>query len=544
MSVRASQRALSKEERVQEILRCGKDPVYFINTYVKIQHPVRGRIPFETYDFQDDVVRKILTNRFNIVLKSRQLGLSTIAAAYAVWYAIFHKDKSILVVATKLATAMNFIKKVKVAIAGIPSWLLLPQFEASKTAVTFTNGSQIVAIPTSEDAGRSEALSLLIVDEAAFIRNFEDIWTGLYPTISTGGRALVLSTPNGVGGMYYKLWTDAQAGQNEFNTIDLPWYVHPEHDQAWFDKETRNLTPRKVAQEFLCDFISSGDTFLESQTLAWVKENVKDPVEKAGFDKNVWIWKKPDPLHQYVLSADVARGDGADFSAFHVIDHETCDVVAEYMGKLPPEKLALLIDEFGRQYNNALVVPENNTFGYFTCTVLRDQYSYPRLWNKHHRGDPMHCYTNTSPDVLPGFSTQGNTRPLILTKLEELIRNKSLKIYSKRAADQFQSFVWNNGKPMAQRDSHDDLIMSVAIGAWFVDGNNAVSNAAVATTEAMLRATGKMGRPERDLAGAIQQIQPLVDPNIKGLNPMTVHRPKDPSMIRHADTSDFSWLLR
>lgn len=543
MARRASRRALSKEERVQEILKCGRDPVYFINTYVKIQHPIRGRIPFDTYDFQDDLIKDIKENRFNIVLKSRQLGISTIAAAYAVWYAIFHKDKNILVVATKLATAMNFVKKVKIALAGIPGWLLLPQFEASKQAVSFSNGSQIIAVPTSEDAGRSEALSLLIVDEAAFIRNFEDIWTAAYPTISTGGRALVLSTPNGVGGMYYKLWTDAVAGQNEFNTVDLPWHVHPEHDQAWFDKETRNLTPRKVAQEFLCDFIASGDTFLEPGDLAYLQDTIKAPIEKAGFDRNVWIWQKPDALKDYVLSADVARGDGGDYSTFHIIDYVNCEVVAEYMGKIPPEKLALLIDEFGRQYNNALVVPENNTFGYFTCTTLRDQYNYPRLWNKHHKGAPMMCYTNTSSDVLPGFSTQGNTRPLILTKLEELIRNRALRVYSRRTYDQMKSFIWNNGKPIAQRDSHDDLVMSLAIGAWICGGAYNISEQAVAQSMAMLRATGKQTRNQEDLPGGIHQVQPLVDPNIKGMNPRTVHRPRDPSAIRHTDVSDFSWLL-
>lgn len=538
-----TKRALSKEERVREIIKCGKDAVYFIKNYLKIQHPVRGRIPFETYDFQDDVVRDIQEHRFNIILKSRQLGISSIGAAYAVWYAIFHKDKNILIIATKLATAMNFVKKVKVALSAVPKWLLMPSFEASKTAVNFSNGSQIVAVPTSDDAGRSEALSLLIVDEAAFIRNFEDIWTGLYPTISTGGRALVLSTPNGVGGMYYKLWTDAVAGQNEFNTINLPWQVHPEHDQAWFDKETRNLTPRKVAQEFLCDFIASGDTFLEPVHLEHLRISAKDPIEKAGFDRNVWIWVKPNLEHQYVLSADVARGDGADYSAFHIIDYETCEVVLEYMGKIPPEKLAILLDEFGRQYNNALCIPENNTFGYFTCVTMRDQLGYPKMWNKYHKGDPMLCFTNNSSDVLPGFSTQGNSRPLALTKMEELIRTRQLTTYSKRLADQFQSFIWHNGKPVAQRDSHDDLIMSLAIGCWFVEGASTVTNQQQALAQAMLRATSVEGRNQDDLPGGIGQVRPLVDPNIRGMNPRTAHRPRDPSQIRHADVSDFSWLL-
>ena len=266
---------MSRQAQVAEIIKCGKNPVYFMKKYCMIQHQLRGLIPFETYDFQDDCVKSFQENRFNIVLKSRQLGLSTVTAAYAVWYAIFKKDKNILVIATKLATAINFIKKVKTIVDNIPPWLLLTKFEPTKQAIRFTNGSSITAIPTSPDAGRSEALALLIVDEAAFIRDFDDIWTSLYPTLSTGGNAIILSTPNGVGGQYYKLWVEAESKANDFNPIRLAWWVHPEHDQAWFDKETKNLARRNIAQEFLCDFISSGDTFLQPGDLERLREQIQ-----------------------------------------------------------------------------------------------------------------------------------------------------------------------------------------------------------------------------------------------------------------------------
>ena len=194
----------NKQHQIKEIVKCGKDPSYFFNKYVKIQHPVKGAIPFKTYDFQDQCVDDFRNHRFNIILKSRQLGLSTISAAYAAWLAIFYKDKNILVIATKLSVAQNFIRKVKFVLQSMPKWLLLPEIiNNNKQALEFSNGSTIKAIPTSEDAGRSEALTLLIVDEAAFVRNFDTIWTGLYPTLSTGGQAIVLSTPNGVGGQYY-----------------------------------------------------------------------------------------------------------------------------------------------------------------------------------------------------------------------------------------------------------------------------------------------------------------------------------------------------
>ena len=166
----------NKSRQIKEIIRCGKDPAYFFNSYLKIQHPVRGLIPFNTYSFQDECVDTFLDNRFSIILKSRQLGMSTLVAAYSVWLALFQKDKNILVIATKLSVAQNFISKVKIMVKSLPAWLVLPQIVTNnKQLLEFSHGSSIKAIPTSDDAGRSEALSLLIIDEAAFVKNFDEI---------------------------------------------------------------------------------------------------------------------------------------------------------------------------------------------------------------------------------------------------------------------------------------------------------------------------------------------------------------------------------
>ncbi len=335
---------LSKQAQVKEIIRCGKDPNYFFKNYLKIQHPVRGLIPFQMYPFQEECVEEFNEHRFNIILKSRQLGISTLTAAYSVWMAIFKKEKNILIIATKLKVAQNFIIKVKTMIRSLPKWLLLPEIVSNnKQEIMFSHGSQIKAIPTSEDAGRSEALSLLIVDEAAFVRNFDTIWTGIYPTISTGGRVIILSTPNGVGGQYHKLYTEAEAGINEFNPIKLMWDVHPERGEEWFEQVTANMSKRQIAQEYLCDFATSGETYLDAVTLEWIGKLVKPPKMREGQDKNVWIWKYPLAEHDYILSADVARGDSKDYSTFHIIDNTTSEVVAEYKGKIRPDNFAELI---------------------------------------------------------------------------------------------------------------------------------------------------------------------------------------------------------
>jgi hypothetical protein len=534
---------ISRAEQVKEIVKCGKNPSYFMKKYTKIQHPTRGIIPFDTYDFQDDCVEAFEKHRLNIILKSRQLGLSTVCAAYAVWMAIFHQDKNVLVIATKLPTAQNFIKKCQVIINNLPKWLILPKVEPSKATIGFSNGSQIKAIPTSEDAGRSEALSLLIIDEAAFIRDFDQIWAGLSPTFSTGGSAIVLSTPNGVGGQYYSLWTDAEAGQNGFNPIRIMWHQHPEHDQAWFDKETKNLPKKKISQEYLCDFTSSGDTFLQPTELERLRVDIKPPLSKHGDKKEIWVWSEPDHNHQYVISADVARGDARDFSAFHVIDVETCEVAAEYMGKTPPEKLAELLTVWGKKYCNALLIPENNTFGYMVATKLRDV-GYKKLYYHSNRGNPF-GYIPLNAEELPGFPTNQRTRTQILTKLEELIRNKQLKTYSQRLYDQLQAFVWHGNKPMASKDSYDDLIMSLAIGCWLVEGSETGASQQIALAYAMLKATSRDARDMSTIPGNAGQVESLINPAIRGLNqnaPSQQNRQR--TQGRQRDHSDFSWLFK
>ena len=186
---------LSKQEIVKEIVKSGKDPVYFINNYAKISHPMHGLIPFSTYDFQTSLLETFMDNRFTVVLKARQLGISTISAAYIAWLMMFHRDKNVLVVATKFQTASNLVKKVKSIHRHLPKWLKIAEISIdNRTSFELSNGSQIKAAATSSDAGRSEALSLLVIDEAAHVEGLDELWTGLYPTLSTGGGCIALST--------------------------------------------------------------------------------------------------------------------------------------------------------------------------------------------------------------------------------------------------------------------------------------------------------------------------------------------------------------
>ena len=468
----ASQKVVvTKQSQVNEIIKCGKEPLHFINTYVKITHPKKGLVPFRTYPFQDDCVKEFNKHRFNIVLKSRQLGLSTITAAYALWQGVFYKQKNILVIATKLAVAQNFIRKVKTMLEGLPEWLVISEITShTKTQIEFSNGSIIKAVPTSEDAGRSEALSLLIVDEAAFIRDFDELWKGLYPTLSTGGSAIILSTPSGVGNQFHKLWIDADAGTSDFNPIKLPWDVHPDRDERWFEQESRNLTRKEIAQELLCDFSSSGDTFINAEDYEKIRASCRNPLERWGPEMGVWVWKYALPNHKYVLSADVSRGDALDYSTIQVFDTNECEQVCEFRGKLPPDQLGTLINEIGLKYNKAIVCPENNTYGFATITKLKEL-AYPNL----HINDIRFKYAVDIPIGKIGFNTSGQNKPTILTKFEEYLRTGRIRIYSARLLDELKTFVWIGNTARAQKGFNDDLVMASAIGCSLFEPNRDTS---------------------------------------------------------------------
>ena len=462
---------LTKKQIIKEVVTCGKDPVYFINTYCKIPHPGKGLIPFKTYDFQTELVENLALHRFLICLKARQLGISTISAAYISWLVLFHRDKNVLIAATKLATAANLVRKVKTILKNLPQWLKISELIVdNKNSIELSNGSQVKASSTSVDAGRSEALSLLVIDEAAHIENLRDLWTGLYPTISTGGRCLAISTPSGVGDWFHETYVGAESGQNEFFPIRILWDQHPDRDQEWFDVETKNMSKRQIAQEYECNFNTSGDTVIHPDDILRIKAVNCEPTYRVGFDRNLWLWEEYKSDSTYLLTADVSRGDSKDFSAFHIFKLETLEIVAEYQGKITPDLFSELIFNTGKEFGNAMVVVENNSVGYHVLEKLIEK-EYPNIYfskkGSHEYIEQYIAEGNSS--AVPGFTTSHKTRPLIIAKFEEFIRNKMLTIYSKRLTNELDTFIWRNGRPEAQRSYNDDLIMAAAIGCWVRD---------------------------------------------------------------------------
>lgn len=460
----------------EEFKKCAVDASYFLSKYSYIQHPIRGRVLFDLYHYQKDALKDFEVHDYNIVLKGRQIGISTLVAGYALWLMLFHKDKNILVIATKQETAKNLVTKVKFMHDNLPVWLRGSIVTNNKLSLQFANGSQIKAVASSPDAGRSEALSLLILDEAAFIDDADIIWTAASSTLSTGGKAILLSTPNGVGNFFHKMWQQAESKQNGFNPILLDWRVHPERDQSWRDRQTEIMGELQAIQEHDASFIFSGNTVIPAEIMEFYKKTyVVDPISKEGFDGNLWIWEYPHPSKSYIVCADVARGDGEDYSSFHVIDVESSTQVAEYKGKVETKAFGNMLVSIATQYNDALLIPENSSIGWNSIQQIIDR-GYRNLFYMSkdlQYVDVEHQltgkYYTEERKMVPGFMTSQRTRPLIINRLKEYMLETSFTIRSSRMIAELETFIWKNGRPEALQGYNDDLTMALCIGLWVRD---------------------------------------------------------------------------
>jgi len=461
-----------KDKVKEEFVKCATDPVYFMKKYYMIQHPQKGRMLFNLYPFQEKVLRLFQNNRFSIINKSRQLGISTLVSAYSLWLMLFNKDKNVLVIATTQMTAKNMVTKVRFAYQNLPNWLKIPASEDNRLSLRLTNGSQIKAVSAAGDAARSEAVSLLVIDEAAFIDRIEEIFTAAQQTLATGGGAIALSTPNGVGNWFHQTYAKAQKKENNFLPISLPWTVHPERDQIWRDQQDKDLGVRNAAQECDCNFVTSGATVIPPDVLSWYEENtLKEPLEMRYVDKSYWIWEYPDPMKYYAVVADVARGDGSDYSAFHVIDVESVTQVAEYKSQIGTREYAKVLLSAAAEYNNALLVIENANIGWDVIqSVIESGYNNIHYSYRTEVGMDFQKYIDkyqsSNSALVPGFTTTSTSRPLVIEKMRDFVENKLVTIRSLRLLEELRVFIFKNGKAQAMQGYNDDLTMSFSIGLY------------------------------------------------------------------------------
>lgn len=575
---------VTKAEMLEELVKCTRSPRYYLNTYGKVYNAKKGYVPFELFGYQDGILYEFEDKRFNIILKSRQTGLSTLAAGYIAWMLCFHRAKEVVVVADKQENAVNFIRKVKSIIRKSPRWLVPNILTDNKKSIEMSTGSKVTAHATTSNAARSESLSLLVIDEAAIINTnkVDDLWAAAYPTLSMGGSAIIISTPKGVGNFYHKQWEKAVNKQSDFNPIMVHWTQHPIYskDLTWvcsyIDPDTSdpcdhvqlngdvfsnvpcekcgNQTlkptspwyvtacnqlgdPRKVAQEYNMDFLGSGDNVILDEFIKEAEKNVRVPIRTGGFDHNLWVWQEPLPEVKYLICADVARGDGSDYSGAHVLRQDTKEQVAEYRGKVPPDLYADFLCELGYQYNKAHLVVEANSIGYGTCLKLVEN-EYPNIYysikgqysskNKNKLDKAL----RTKENMVPGFQTSSASRPLVVASLEEHIRRKTVIVHSSRLISELRTLIWNNGKPEAMSGYNDDLSMSLGIGLLVMGTTLKDMQASRDLLMASLKVIGN----SYDFTSSDMATTHGAFRNARNSNPWVMHD-------RSGEVTDLTWLI-
>ena len=487
---------------LQEYMKCAANPIYFFVNYCLILDPVKGRIPFLLYAFQRATVKHFLRYRFNIVLKPRQMGLSWLVSCYALWLALFRPNQNIVVISIKEEVAKRFMDKIQYTWKNLPPWLKGTVDNKNTSTMEWHNNSRIMSIPTSEEAGRSEGLSLLIVDEAAFVRHINKIWAAAFPTLSTGGMAILISTANGLGNLFANKWKDALAGESEFNPIQLHWLMHPERDQAWYDTQRRELGPALCAQEVDCDFLNSGRPVFDTTILVEWSEVLRrrKPMKtlyapenkylqadhRALYDKRaegLYIFQEYIKGRFYIIGADCSSGDGGDYGAVQVFDWETGIQVAEMRIQAKPDIFTQYLVGIGKMYGYAQIAPDRNGNGLAVVQKLID-YHYPNLYvyvQEEAKVDPEQSTKKitTEKKELVGFTTTSANRSVIIAHGEQMIRDyEGLRVSGAARGELLlingmrtlnEMLVFNHqetGKPNPRANDgyNDDLVMAYFIG--------------------------------------------------------------------------------
>lgn len=440
-------------EQLETLAKVTKDVFYF-SSFVYVIHPVRGKVQFNLYPYQRSVLYHFIRDRFSIILKFRQAGITELISLYCLWLCMFHPNKKVNIISIKDTTAKKVLKKIKFMYKNLPWYLQTPIINGrageygSASMMEFSNGSFIESIPTSSEAGRSESLSLLVIDEAAIVRWASQIWAASFPTLSTGGSAIINSTPYGLSNWYHSTWVDAIAGGNDFIPIRLYWRMHPERDDKWYDQMSKALGPKRTAQEIDGDFLGSGNSVFDLVDIKSIEDCLPDyPPLKKRFNGQYLQFTEPDLNTEYFIGADVATGRASDYSSFTCMDKVGEEQVV-YKGRMPVDKYARLLGDTGTLYNNAVIAPESNDVGLAVTSFLQTEgypklYYYQKMVRKKGKSRP-------EVDKSPGWLTTNKNRSVIIDGLENDVRNEAVTIKDPFFVHEAYTFVYDSlGRPVA-----------------------------------------------------------------------------------------------
>jgi len=443
-------------EEFNNLKKVRKDPFFFAN-FIFVINPVTGRTQFGLYPYQVRVLWFFIKKRFNIVLKFRQAGLTELISMYCLWLALYHESKNIQIISIKDRVAKKVLRKIKYMYKNLPNYMKLavvngrPGEQGTSTEMEFSNGSMITSIPTTEDAGRSEAVSLLVIDEAAIVRWASTIWAAAMPTLSTGGSAIINSTPYGMGNWYHSTWVDALHGgieEDDFNAIRLYWQMHPDRDIAWYNTMAKALGPRRTAQEIDGDFLSSGFSVFNLTDIKALEDTIPE------YDGRLRIVKQPVPGELYFIGADVSTGRAKDYSAFSIMDRYG-EEVAYFKGKISVGDFADLLMEMGIKYNQALIAPEGNDIGLAVVIKIQEAgyvnlYYSVQLVKEKGKSKPR-------VEKIPGWLTTSKNRPVIIDGLEADLRNETIIIKNPFFVQEAYTFIYDSrNKPVALGKDKDE----------------------------------------------------------------------------------------
>jgi len=459
------------KKQIDEWIKCKNDPVYFAMNYIKIISLDEGLVPFEMYDFQKKILEDFHSNRFNIAKLPRQTGKSTTVVAYLLFYAIFYDSVNIGILANKASTARELLSRLQLAYENLPKWMQHGVLVWNKGNVELENGSKILAASTSASAVRGMSFNILFLDEFAFVPNHvaEQFFASVYPTITSGKstKVIIISTPNGMN-HFYKMWEDARRGKNGYVTNEVHWSQVPGRDAKWKEETIKNTSLRQFAQEFECDFLGSADTLINPSKLQAIP--FADPIaSNAGLD----IYERAEKDHEYIITVDVARGIGGDYSAFIVFDITTMPykIVAKYRNnEIKPVLFPSVIFQVCKEYNNPYVLVEVNDIGDSIAATLNYDLEYPNVLMCAMRG-------RAGQIVGQGFSgnkTQLGVKMSVTVKkigcanLKAIIEEDKLIFTDFQIFQELTTFVQKKQAWEADEGYHDDLVMCMVLFAWLV----------------------------------------------------------------------------
>ena len=537
--------SLSKEQVLLEYAKCYNDTPYALKTYLQTYDNTQSKyVPLELFNDQISLVKDYDTSEENIALKYRQAGVSTVTSAWASKRLVFarkEKPEKILIIANKMDTAVEMANKVRAFVDPWPSWLGVT-FSIEKNSqrhFKLTNGCEVKAVATSKDALRGYTPTILIFDEAAYINADEDFWSACMASLSTGGKVIVISTPNGFDPIYYSIYTQAIKGMNDFTITEMYWYRDPRYSKdlklikcddiihymlnrndyndneiiidysdikindrnlieikeklengykaysSWFESMSKKLKfdKRKISQELECNFLGSGDSVIPPETMKKIKnKHIEEPINKF-MGGAIWQWKEPIVGHKYIMGVDVSRGDSEDFSTLSIIDFDSREQVLEYLGKVPPDILAEIAFKWGTMYEAFIVIDITGGMGVSTSRKLQEL-GYKNLYVDGINPADKWKWDPKMQDKIPGINFNSK-RVLIVQALEEALRfDFSLK--SQRLFNELNTFVYVSGRPDHQKGQHDDLIMAFAMAIYVGESSFAQLEKVTEQTKAML----------------------------------------------------------